>query len=42
MRNDNRLIDADAHVVEPNDLFKKYREPKFRGWIPEAFPISAA
>jgi hypothetical protein len=37
MRNDNRFIDADAHVVEPNDLFEKYLEPKFREWIPEAW-----
>lgn len=37
MRSDNRFIDADAHVVEPNDLFEKYLEPKFRAWIPEAW-----
>jgi uncharacterized protein len=37
MPNDNRFIDSDAHVVEPNDLFEKYLEPKFRQWIPEAW-----
>ncbi|HTQ23291.1 MAG TPA: hypothetical protein VMI09_01260 [Candidatus Binataceae bacterium] len=37
MRNDNRFIDADAQVVEPNDLFDKYLEPKFHSWIPEAW-----
>src|ERR1700688_2049950 len=37
MRNENRFIDSDAHVVEPNDLFEKYLEPKFRPWIPEAW-----
>jgi uncharacterized protein len=37
MGNDNRFIDADGHVVEPNDLFDKYLEPKFRSWIPEAW-----
>jgi len=36
MSKDNRFIDTDAHVVEPNDLFDKYLEPKFRAWIPEA------
>jgi predicted TIM-barrel fold metal-dependent hydrolase len=35
--NENRFIDSDAHVVEPNDLFEKYLEPKFRPWIPEAW-----
>jgi predicted TIM-barrel fold metal-dependent hydrolase len=37
MPDDKRFIDSDAHVVEPNDLFEKYLEPKFRQWIPEAW-----
>jgi uncharacterized protein len=37
MHNAHRFIDADAHVIEPGDLFEKYLEPKFRPWIPEAW-----
>ena len=31
MFNGSRVIDADGHVMEPNDLYDRYLEPKFRG-----------
>ena len=32
-----RLIDSDAHVIEPADMFEKYLEPKFRSPLPVAW-----
>jgi uncharacterized protein len=33
----HRLIDSDAHVLEPADMFEKYLEPKFRSPLPIAW-----
>jgi len=30
-----RYIDADAHVLEPSDLWQKYLEPEFHAYMPE-------
>jgi predicted TIM-barrel fold metal-dependent hydrolase len=30
-----RYIDADAHVLEPHDLWEKYLEPEFRAYMPQ-------
>ena len=32
-----RLIDSDAHVLEPADMFEKYLEPEFRSPLPIAW-----
>jgi hypothetical protein len=32
-----RFLDADAHILEPDDLFEKYLEPKFRSRMPRAW-----
>jgi predicted TIM-barrel fold metal-dependent hydrolase len=32
-----RLIDSDAHVLEPSDMFEKYLEPAFRAALPSAW-----
>jgi predicted TIM-barrel fold metal-dependent hydrolase len=32
-----RLIDSDAHVLEPADMFEKYLEPKYRSPLPVAW-----
>src|SRR5216684_6888106 len=37
MENGYRLIDSDAHVIEPADLFEKYLEPRFRSPLPVAW-----
>jgi hypothetical protein len=37
MENGYRLIDSDAHVIEPADMFEKYLEPKFRSPLPVAW-----
>jgi predicted TIM-barrel fold metal-dependent hydrolase len=30
-----RYIDADAHVLEPSDLWQKYLEPEYHAWMPQ-------
>src|SRR5260370_9552762 len=37
MENGYRLIDSDAHVIEPADLFEKSLEPRFRSPLPVAW-----
>jgi len=37
MFNGHRLIDSDAHVLEPADMFAKYLEPEFRAPPPVAW-----
>jgi uncharacterized protein len=37
MHNGYRYIDADAHVLEPADLWENYMEPAFRDRLPQAF-----
>jgi predicted TIM-barrel fold metal-dependent hydrolase len=37
MQNGYRLIDSDAHVLEPADMFEKYLEPRFRSPMPVAW-----
>jgi hypothetical protein len=37
VENGYRLIDSDAHVIEPADMFEKYLEPKFRSALPVAW-----
>ncbi len=32
-----KFFDADAHILEPDDLFEKYLEPKFRARMPRAW-----
>jgi len=32
-----RLIDSDAHVLEPADMFERYLEPEFRSPPPVAW-----
>lgn len=34
MRNQMKLADADAHQVEPNDLWEKYIDPRFKAAAP--------
>ncbi len=31
-----RIIDADAHVIEPSDMWRKYLEPSYREFAPSA------
>jgi predicted TIM-barrel fold metal-dependent hydrolase len=35
MWNGSKVIDADAHMLEPRDLWEKYVEPKFRDQVPK-------
>jgi hypothetical protein len=30
MFNQNKVIDADGHVMEPNELYDEYLDPKFK------------
>ena len=32
-----RFIDSDAHILEPNDMFEKYLDPKFHDQMPKAW-----
>jgi predicted TIM-barrel fold metal-dependent hydrolase len=32
-----RFIDADSHILEPNDIWQKYLEPKFRSEMPRIY-----
>ena len=32
-----RFIDADSHILEPNDIWEKYLEPKFRSEMPRIY-----
>lgn len=36
MLNQYQIIDADAHVIEPPDMWRKYLEPAFRRFAPSA------
>ncbi|GBF81825.1 amidohydrolase family protein [Aphanothece sacrum] len=36
MINGYKIIDADAHVIEPTDMWVKYLEPEFREFAPSA------
>ena len=36
MLNSYRIIDADCHVVEPIDMWKKYLEPEFKSCAPSS------
>src|SRR5581483_5639473 len=33
MKNGFRVVDADRHIMEPDDLFERYMEPAFRGRV---------
>jgi hypothetical protein len=37
MENGYRLIDSDAHIIEPAVMFEKYLEPEFRSPLPVAW-----
>ena len=32
-----RFIDSDAHIIEPEDMFEKYLEPKYHAAMPKAW-----
>ena len=32
-----RFIDSDAHILEPNDMFERYLDPKFRHQMPKTW-----
>ncbi len=32
-----RFIDADSHILEPNDIWERYLEPKFRAEMPHIY-----
>ena len=32
-----RFIDSDAHILEPEDMFEKYLEPKYHAAMPKAW-----
>lgn len=34
-----RFIDSDAHILEPNDMFEKYLDPKFHDQMPKAWSV---
>ena len=41
MFNGNRVIDADGHVMEPNELYDEYLDRKFRPELDELKKIAA-
>ena len=37
MQKQFRFIDSDAHILEPNDMFERYLDPKFRDQMPQTW-----
>jgi hypothetical protein len=42
MFNGIRVIDPDGHVMEPNELYDQYLDPKFRRTLTAAFPTRSS
>ena len=40
MLNGYRVIDADSHVMEPDDLFDRYLDPAFKQYAPKTRRIA--
>jgi hypothetical protein len=41
VRNGFKVFDADAHVVEPRDLWERFLEPKYKGRVTWRQPCGA-